>query len=161
MKDIFNQPISSNPGGIVRVIHRVTNNYNRTFELTDDSHDCINLASYNYLGFSKPTAEDEKSIVDTIREHGVMVAPTHELGVTSKLKEAEALFAEYLGVEDSIIFGMGFATNACNIQALVTGGGGGEAADCLLIGDKHNHSSMRLGMLLSGASLDMFKNNGR
>lgn len=143
----------------MRVIHRVSNNYNRTFELTDNSYDCINLASYNYLGFSKPTEEDEKSIVSTIQEHGVAVAPTHELGVTSKLKEVEALFAEYLGVEDSIVFGMGFATNACNIQALVAGGEG-NATDCLLISDKHNHSSVRLGMFLSGASYNMFKHNG-
>ena len=34
-------------------------------------------------------------------------------------QELEALMAEFLGVEDAITFGMGFATNTMNIPALV------------------------------------------
>lgn len=34
-------------------------------------------------------------------------------------KELEELVAEFLGVEDAVTFGMGFATNALNIPTIV------------------------------------------
>ena len=60
----------------------------------------------------------------------------------------------FLGVEDSIVVGMGFATNSTNIPALLGKG-------CLVISDQLNHASLILGCKLSGASIMIFKHNGK
>ena len=62
--------------------------------------------------------------------------------------------AEYLGVEDAVTFSMGFATNALNIPTLVGRGS-------LVISDQLNHASLILGLRLSGATIDVFKHNGK
>jgi serine palmitoyltransferase len=41
------------------------------------------------------------------------------LGSLSQHRKLESLLAEFLGTEDAIAFGMGFATNALNIPSLV------------------------------------------
>ena len=63
--------------------------------------------------------------------------------------------AKYIGKEACIIFGMGFATNAANIPALVT-----DCADTLILGDQHSHASVRAGLYLSNATFKFFKHNG-
>lgn len=45
-----------------------------------------------------------------------MLLPT---GTLDKHVELEKLVAKFLGVEDAMVFGMGFATNSMNIPALV------------------------------------------
>lgn len=40
-------------------------------------------------------------------------------GTLDKHVELEKLVAKFLGVEDAMVFGMGFATNSMNIPALV------------------------------------------
>nr|XP_020483858.2 serine palmitoyltransferase 2-like [Labrus bergylta] len=67
-------------------------------------------------------------------------------------EELEQLVAEFLGVESSMIFGMGFATNSMNIPALVGKG-------CLILSDELNHTSLILGARLSGATIRVFKHN--
>lgn len=81
VSDIFNQPITGNPGGFVRVLHRKSSDGNLTFKLTGGSHECINLASYDYLGFSRSICgENARVIEDTIHQYGVGISPLHELG---------------------------------------------------------------------------------
>lgn len=64
----------------------------------------------------------------------------------------ESLVAKFLGMEDSLISSMGFATNSTFIPALVNKG-------CLVISDELNHASIRFGVRLSGANVRMFKHN--
>ena len=40
-------------------------------------------------------------------------------GCSSVLKELEALTARFVGKEDAMVFGMGFATNSGNIPSLM------------------------------------------
>lgn len=54
--------------------------------------------------------------------------------------------AEFLGVEDTITFGMGFATNVLNLPSLLGPG-------CLVFSDEFNHASLILGLRLSGATV--------
>ena len=61
-------------------------------------------------------------------------------------KELEKMVAEFLGKEDAITFGMGFATNSVGIPALVGKG-------CLIISDALNHSSIVAGVRGSGAKV--------
>ncbi|XP_049895967.1 serine palmitoyltransferase 2-like, partial [Epinephelus moara] len=67
-------------------------------------------------------------------------------------EELEQLVANFLGVESSMTFGMGFATNSMNIPALVGKG-------CLILSDELNHTSLILGARLSGATIRVFKHN--
>lgn len=66
--------------------------------------------------------------------------------------ELEKLTAKFLGVEDAIVFGMGFATNTLNIPSLVSKG-------CLVLSDENNHVSLILALRLSGAATQIFKHN--
>jgi len=66
--------------------------------------------------------------------------------------ELEKLTAKFLGVEDAIVFGMGFATNSLNLPSLVSKG-------CLVLSDEKNHASLILGLRLSGAVIQIFRHN--
>lgn len=66
----------------------------------------------------------------------------------------ESMMAEFLGVEDSIVVGMGFATNSTNIPTLVSKG-------CLIFSDELNHASLVLGCRLSGAKIVVYKHNSK
>uniref|UniRef100_A0A336LUV0 serine C-palmitoyltransferase n=1 Tax=Culicoides sonorensis TaxID=179676 RepID=A0A336LUV0_CULSO len=132
---------------------RVTHDYGWSFEFTGREIDCLNLGSYNYLGFAQnsgPCAEDsEKSIINS----GIsLCSPRRELGTNSLHNELESLTAKFLGVDDAIVFGMGFATNALNLPSLLSPG-------CLVISDEKNHASIILGIRLSGATTKVFKHN--
>lgn len=67
-------------------------------------------------------------------------------------KELEEITAKFLGVEDAITFGMGFATNALNIPSLMT-------KDSLVISDEKNHASIILGLRLAGVTVQVFEHN--
>ena len=62
-------------------------------------------------------------------------------------------YFKFLGTEETLTFGMGFATNSLNIAALVGKG------SCI-ISDELNHSSLILGCRLSGMIL-IYPSNGR
>lgn len=62
------------------------------------------------------------------------------------------MVANFVGVESSIVFGMGFATNAFVIPALVGKG-------CLVLSDDLNHSSIVTGVRASGAKVHIFRHN--
>jgi serine palmitoyltransferase len=75
------------------------------------------------------------------------------LGTTAIHCELETILAKFLGVESSVVFGMGFATNSTNIPALAGKGS-------LIISDEYNHASLILGCKTSGASITVFRHNG-
>lgn len=60
------------------------------------------------------------------------------LGTSEQHVELERLTAKFLNVEDAIVFGMGFATNALNLPTLLSPG-------CLVVSDEKNHASIILG----------------
>lgn len=114
---------------------------------------CLNLGSYNYLGFAENTGPCAENAIKTIQENGLaMCSSRRELGTTPLHNELERLTAQFLGVEDSIVFGMGFATNSLNLPSLMSSG-------CLVISDEKNHASIILGLRLSGATIRVFRHN--
>ena len=111
------------------------------------------MGSYNYLGFAENNGPSSKSAIQSIHDYGVATStPRHEFGVLKLHNELEQLLSKYLGVDDAITFGMGFATNALNIPALV-------GKNCLILSDELNHASLVLGARLSGATIKTFKHN--
>lgn len=116
---------------------------------------CLNLGSYNYLGFAENSGKCAEAAIDAIHKYGVSTCATRQYYGTLDIHiELEKLMAEFLGVEDSITCGMGFATNALNIPTLMSSG-------CLVISDEKNHASLILGIKLSGATVKVFKHNSK
>lgn len=115
--------------------------------------DCLNLGSYNYLGFAQNVGPCAVEADQAIRSDGLAFCSSRrELGTSPLHTELEALTARFLGVEDAITFGMGFATNSLNLPSLLSPG-------CLVVSDEKNHASIILGIRLSGAVTKVFKHN--
>ncbi|KAM6128056.1 LOW QUALITY PROTEIN: serine palmitoyltransferase 3 [Pterocles gutturalis] len=153
IRDNWNRPICSVPGPQFDLMERVTDDYNWTFRFTGRIiKNVINMGSYNYLGF----AETDVNALQTVTvelQYGTGICSTRqEMGTLDKHVELEKLVANFLGVEDAMVFGMGFATNSMNIPALVGKG-------CLILSDELNHTSLVLGARLSGATIRIFKHN--
>ena len=153
IRDCFNRPICSVPGAELELVDRKSKDYNWSFEHTDKKIKVLNMGSYNYLGFAENNGPCSKASIKSISDYGVStVSPRHELGVLKLHVELEELLARFLGVDDAITFGMGFATNALNIPALV-------GKNCLILSDELNHTSLVLGSRLSSAVVKTFKHN--
>ncbi|KAL1501165.1 hypothetical protein ABEB36_006547 [Hypothenemus hampei] len=153
IRDCWNYPICSVPGSEVVLKDRITKDCGWTFEFTGTKTKCLNLASYNYLGFAEASGPCAEAAIASIYEYGISSGSTRREYGTMKLhNELEELMAEYLGVDDAITFGMGYATNALNIPTLVEPG-------CLVISDEKNHASLIWGIKVPGASVAVFKHN--
>ncbi|KAK6640651.1 hypothetical protein RUM44_012348 [Polyplax serrata] len=153
VRDCWNQPICSVPGAEVVLKDRVTHDYGWTFQFTGTETKCLNLGSYNYLGFAEATGPCAEAAKKALSDYGTsLCSPVREYGTTPLHDELEETTARFLGVEDAIVFGMGFATNSLNIPSLVGPG-------CLVLSDEKNHASLILGLRLSGAIIKVFKHN--
>ncbi|CAL1268714.1 unnamed protein product [Larinioides sclopetarius] len=153
IRDCLNMPICSVPGALMKMRERISNDYNVTFKLTDNSFDVINMGSYNYLGFAENKGKCIDIVEKSVYKYGTATCSTRlELGNLDIHVELEKQVAEFLGVEDSIIIGMGFATNSTTIPSLASKGS-------LIFSDELNHASLVLGCRLSGAKIRVFKHN--
>ncbi|XP_039751157.1 serine palmitoyltransferase 2 isoform X2 [Pararge aegeria] len=153
VRHIFNRPICSTPGAEVTLKERATDDYNWSFRFTGTEKRCINLGSYNYLGFASPSGECADAAEAAARRYGLALAsPRAELGSTPIHKELEETTAKFLGVEDAVVFGMGFATNALGIPGLL-------GAGTLVLSDENNHASLILGLRLARVRVRVFPHN--
>ncbi|XP_031728684.1 serine palmitoyltransferase 2b [Anarrhichthys ocellatus] len=154
IRDNWTRPVCSVPGAKMDLAECVSHDYNWTFKQTGRVvKDVINMGSYNYLGFAENTGACADAAIETTEKYGVGVASSRcEMGNLDIHEELEQLAARFLGVESSLTFGMGFATNSMNIPAL-TGKG------CLILSDELNHASLVLGARLSGSTIRVFKHN--
>lgn len=153
VRDCWNRPICSVPGDELVLKDRVTDDYGWSFRFTGTETRCLNLGSYNYLGFASATGRCADDSEQRAREKGLAYcSPRSELGNTQLHIDLERLTARYCGVEDAIVFGMGFATNALNLPSLI-------GPNCLVVSDEKNHASIILGLRLSGATTRVFKHN--
>ncbi|KAJ5481291.1 hypothetical protein N7475_000103 [Penicillium sp. IBT 31633x] len=153
INDCFERPVTGVPGRTITLIDRATDDYNQHFWLTGTTTDTLNLSSYNYLGFAQSEGPCADLAEESIKKYGITAPSTRsETGTQDLHVEVEELIARFVGKEDSMVFSMGFGTNATIFPALVSKG-------CLLISDELNHASIRFGARLSGASISMFKHN--
>jgi len=153
IRDCWNRPISSVPAAHVDVMERVSPDHNWTFQLTGKSSNFINTGSYNYLGFAENSGTCASESIEAIERYGVAtLGARSELGTLTIHDKLEKLVAEFIGKEDALVFGMGFATNATNIPILVD-------SQSLIVSDELNHTSLILGARLSGATIKVFCHN--
>lgn len=180
IQDCWNRPISSNPGAHIDVMERVSDNGLKSMKLlggienvpehkrdeytqgefyaeTPDggvARRCINLGSYNYLGFAddwRNTCQDD--VMESLESFPVSNQSSRtEFGTSALHTELETTVANFLGKEDCVTLTMGFNTNATTIPALV---GRGD----LIISDELNHTSIVNGARASGAAIRVFRHN--
>lgn len=181
IQDCFNRPIASSPGATIQVLERVSSDGNKTMSLLgtlDDldgdrqrqaysggpsfveasggrvARSCLNLGSYNYLGFADDwNVTCRKGVLASLDELPISSSSCRtEFGTTKLHKEVEEIVARFLGKEDALALNMGFNTNTTTIPALVARGD-------LLISDELNHTSIVNGARASGAAIRIFRHN--
>lgn len=153
MDECFSQPVTGVAGRTILLLDRFSPDYNVTQIITEGRTRALNISSYNYLGFAEARGGCADAVEEAIRRYGVSTCGARLEAGTSDLHHiAEALVAKFVGMEDSLISSMGFATNAAYIPSLVGKG-------CLVVSDELNHASIRFGTRLSGAEVRMFKHN--
>lgn len=153
IRNICDRPICSIPGETVTLMDRKTRDDGATLEYTGIELTCINLGSCNYLGFAQSSGPCADASTASIEKFGIATCSSwREFGTNHLHNELEALTAQFMGVEDAIVFQMGFATNALNLPSLLSPG-------CLVVSDAKNHASIILGLRLSGATTRVYKHN--
>jgi serine palmitoyltransferase len=153
--DIFNRPICSAPGSWIDVMERERQGDSCVThpQPTGRTIKCLNLGSYNYLGFAAKDKYCTPRVIDALKSHGPSTCSSSaDMGTTDKHEEMEATVCKFLGVESVFVYGMGFATNTTTIPILA-------GKNCLIISDEFNHKSIVDGVRLSGASVKVFKHN--
>lgn len=148
--DVFNRPSTNTPGRTITLLERRRVPGTVKFKLTGKEIECLNLGSYNYLGFSQNNGAVTDSVEDCIRENGLTVCSSPlDLGQSRLLIETEQNVAKFVGTEASLIVGIGFATNSTVIPSLAGPG-------CLVISDTLNHCSIAFGIKISNAKLRLY-----
>lgn len=153
LDDCFARPIHGVPGRFMHCFNRGTPNYNDTFYYDGTSTPCLNLSSYNYLGFAQSVGKCTDDAVDAVKKYGLSACgPRNIIGNTNLHTYTENILAKFLGKEDAILFSMGWGTNAHLFSSMVN-------SKCLVISDSLNHASIRFGIRLSGAAVKVFPHN--
>uniref|UniRef100_A0A915IYF2 serine C-palmitoyltransferase n=1 Tax=Romanomermis culicivorax TaxID=13658 RepID=A0A915IYF2_ROMCU len=150
--EIVNKYVTTAPDRSIDIFHRRKVGNRKIMYRKDD---VVNFGSYNYLGFSQNCGPCARESARIIRKFGLATCSSrHELGSSPIYRELERSFADFLGVEDSICFAMGFVTNMSNIGCLV-------GPKSLILSDQFNHSSLVSGCRLTrpGVKIQTFKHN--
>jgi len=115
---------------------------------------CLNLGSYNYLGFADDwNVTCRKGVMGSLNGLPVSMGSSRmECGTSILHDTVEKIVAEFVGKEDAMVVNMGFNTNATTIPALM---GRGD----LIVSDEFNHTSIVNGARISGSAIRCFRHN--
>jgi len=155
IQDVFNRPITGPAGSHINLLARQTDNgKDYSVNPVGEQKNCLNLGSYNYLGF----ADDWQStcradVVGSLDSFSVgSCGPRADAGTTTLHKKLEETVARFVGKEAAFVFNMGYGTNTTGVPALMGHGS-------LIISDSLNHTSIVNGARASGAVIKVFKHN--
>jgi 8-amino-7-oxononanoate synthase len=112
----------------------------------------INFATYNYIGMcgDPKVSQAAKEAIDL---YGTSACASRLISGEKPLhRELEREIADFIGVEDSIVYVGGHATNVSTIGHLL-------GKDDLILYDALSHNSIMQGCFMSGASLVAFPHN--
>eukprot|EP01105_Mastigella_eilhardi_P006397 TRINITY_DN17995_c0_g1_i1.p1 TRINITY_DN17995_c0_g1~~TRINITY_DN17995_c0_g1_i1.p1 ORF type:complete len:950 (-),score=227.56 TRINITY_DN17995_c0_g1_i1:189-2957(-) len=153
IEDCFHRPIEGAPSSWIDVMLRRRDEKTGALVLSGKTRHCMNLGSYNYLGFGGYHPTISPLIMETLDASGLTM-PVHPVavGICEEQRQVEKMIAKFLGKEDAMVVPMGFATNSTIIPCLMGPGS-------LIISDSLNHASIITGAKLSGADIKVFKHN--
>ncbi|KAL0318931.1 UNVERIFIED_CONTAM: Long chain base biosynthesis protein 2a [Sesamum angustifolium] len=135
------------------VVERISNDYNKTLKRTTRVARCLNLGSYNYLGFAAADEYCTPRAIESLKKFSASTCSTRVDGGTTTLHiELEECVANFVGKPAAVVFGMGYATNSAILPVLIGKGG-------LIISDSLNHNSIVNGARGSGATIRVFQHN--
>ncbi len=117
-----------------------------------NQHQCINFASYNYLGYSGDPRV-VRAACDAAAHYGTSVSASRVVSGERPIHgELEQAIASTYGVEDAVVFVSGHATNVSTIGYLL-------GPKDLVLHDEYIHNSSLVGAQLSGAKRMSFSHN--
>ncbi|KAF3509837.1 hypothetical protein F2Q69_00005459 [Brassica cretica] len=135
------------------MVERDWNDGEKVIDRTTKRRRCLNLGSYNYLGFGSFDEYCTPRVIESLKKLSASTCSSRvDAGTTSVHVELEECVAKYVGKYSAIVFGMGYATNSFIIPVLIGKGG-------LIISDSLNHSSIINGARGSGANIRIFQHN--
>lgn len=150
--DCFARPTHGAPGRFIKCFERSREPLG-AYTYNGRSVECLNLSSYNYLGFAQSHGTCTDAVLKVVDQYGTSsCAPRGSSGTTDLHKDCERVIADFVGKEDAIIVSQGYGTNASLFATLVD-------SQCLVISDALNHASIRFGIRLSGAVVKPFEHN--
>ncbi|TKY62998.1 Long chain base biosynthesis protein 2d [Spatholobus suberectus] len=136
IQDCFGRPISSAPDAWFDVVERYSNDNNKTLKRTTKISKCLNLGSYNYLGFAAADKYCTPRVVETLKKYSPSTCSSRVDGGTTALhNELEEQVASFVRKPAAIVFGMGYVTNSAILPVLMGKGS-------LIISDSLNHNSI-------------------
>lgn len=129
-----------------------TNNQERVEQRAARS--CLNLGSYNYLGFADDwNVTCGADVLNSLKDFPVSSSSCrNEFGTTKLHRKVEEVVSRFLNKDDALALNMGFNTNVTVLPALTNQGD-------LLISDELNHTSIVNGARASGAAIRIFRHN--
>ncbi|KAI3831190.1 hypothetical protein MKW92_044953 [Papaver armeniacum] len=136
VQDCFNRPIASPPDSWIQVVERYSNDHNKTLKRTTSTRRCLNLGSYNYLGFAASDEYCTPRVIESLKKFSATTCSTRVDGGTTTLHaELDECVASFVGKEAAMVTGMGYVTNSAVLPVLIGKGG-------LIISDSLNHNSI-------------------
>ena len=153
INDCFGRMTTGVPGRFITLLNRESYDHNITFSLTGGTTECLNMSSYNYLGYAESVGACADDVEQVVQQYGLSSCATRsEAGTLDLHEDLEKLTARFVGKPAASVFSQGFGVNATIFSALVDKG-------CLVISDELNHASIRWGSRLSGAAIRIFSHN--
>jgi serine palmitoyltransferase len=152
--DCWNRPIASAPGAHFDLMERDSKDGNCTMYLTGKISRCLNLGSYNYLGFADDWREScRKDVLGALDEWPIsMCSSRMDFGSCRVHDELEKTVARFIGKEAAVVYSMGYGTNTSTIPALA-------GPESLIVSDSMNHLSIVNGARSSPAFIRVFRHN--
>ena len=146
IKDCWSRPIHGHASTVVDV--KVNDNEFRS---------CINMGSYNYLGFGGIHPDITPRVKHAIDTYGVSSTSVRNGSENDLQSVLELTVSRFLKKDNAVVIGMGFATNTSVIPSIIMDGV--EPQNVLVLSDAFNHASIVEGIRLSGAKVKVFKHN--
>lgn len=120
--------------------------------LRTDGGECVNFASYNYLGLSGHPAVNQAA-QDAIARYGTSVSASRLVSGERPIHgQLERQIADFVGTEDAVVLVSGHATNVSTLGHLL-------GPEDLVLHDVLAHNSIVAGCRLSGACRRAFPHN--
>jgi hypothetical protein len=146
IEDCWNRPIAGEASSSIDVCMRERDGSGDLAPLvrTGATRHCLNLGSYNYLGFGGLDPICTPAVKRALRTYGVSACSSRmEAGSTAVHAELEDTVANFLEKPAAVVIGMGFATNSFVIPVLVDPDG------CATLLDRPARPTLTVGLVVA------------